>query len=560
MRSIHFFLSVIFSFSKPASSSSSFAKNAAFITSQSSSSSATTTLHRKSPCQLFYTDDSNNNNKDNRSQVHSKNDTVRRASIKGISVSPGGFLMLLQTLGHRHSHPKNEEMESETVILPMRLTSGQKDAFAATTPESLTICQLLSDVDMAGAILPPDVLNSIVALYCSSLKEYEIEDDEEVDIVWQDELGTRKENKNENSISIEDELGLEQMYQYEEEYEDFMDSLSSASSSFSSSSSVKNFVHDFLLTSLGQDISCFEEATTYQRRQTIFPKITLDSITIDLPSFFYNEDEKRNGKEEEVLKWIEDAISQYVVKASTENAESIPTTTAGNEILVPLPFQFTLETRIDGDKTLEMPLYSENEMVHNVMYQKNKQVNNIDAVKSSSSSFIMEENQNILQQVLYSYDDQCSGAFLSMSLALRYKCPIVITSRALDVIESIQHRIKNEHDDKNVSICIVHQNQNENIPLNSASVSTKKSTSSSRSKNNGEEDPEMAIQRVLPQWRSIQKLHNQSQRVVKNVEQGFQLTKLQGALRIAMEKGDNMAAEKIRQAINNMLGDDGNIQ
>ena len=48
---------------------------------------------------------------------------------------------------------------------PLQITTSYEDAHSATTPEALTVLQLLAGVDMAGAILPPDVLAKLVILH-----------------------------------------------------------------------------------------------------------------------------------------------------------------------------------------------------------------------------------------------------------------------------------------------------------------------------------------------------------------------------------------------------------
>lgn len=78
----------------------------------------------------------------------------RRVSIAGVSVSPGGFWAFLQvpTVGY----------------WPVQITADPQDSFSATSPEALTILQLLSGVDMAGAILPPDILAKLVVLHAEA--------------------------------------------------------------------------------------------------------------------------------------------------------------------------------------------------------------------------------------------------------------------------------------------------------------------------------------------------------------------------------------------------------
>jgi hypothetical protein len=74
----------------------------------------------------------------------------RRLQVAGVSVSSRGFYVILQA---NASH-----------YLPLRVTDDAMDESAATSPQALTILQLLARVDMAGAILPPDTLAKIVVL------------------------------------------------------------------------------------------------------------------------------------------------------------------------------------------------------------------------------------------------------------------------------------------------------------------------------------------------------------------------------------------------------------
>lgn len=75
---------------------------------------------------------------------------VRRLSLAGVSVSPEGFWVILSV--------------PQEGFWPIQVTSNLDDSSAATSPEALTILQLISGVDMAGAILPPDVLSKLSVL------------------------------------------------------------------------------------------------------------------------------------------------------------------------------------------------------------------------------------------------------------------------------------------------------------------------------------------------------------------------------------------------------------
>ena len=86
---------------------------------------------------------------------HAKNH-IERIGISGVSVSTKGFHVLLQT---------------RKGILPLAVTKDPQDSYKATSPEALTILQLLSHVDMAGAVLPPETL-ARMAISQSETKYY----------------------------------------------------------------------------------------------------------------------------------------------------------------------------------------------------------------------------------------------------------------------------------------------------------------------------------------------------------------------------------------------------
>lgn len=95
---------------------------------------------------------------------------LERLQVAGVSVSPKGFHVLLQ---------KPSTSSEDSCYLPLKVTNGPVDAVAATSPESLTLCQLLSGVDMAGAILPPELLSKLVVYHIEDKKQHK--EDEEGD-------------------------------------------------------------------------------------------------------------------------------------------------------------------------------------------------------------------------------------------------------------------------------------------------------------------------------------------------------------------------------------------
>lgn len=89
----------------------------------------------------------------------------RRAAIEGVSLAPQGFWAMLRVGADSY--------------LPWQVTDDPQDAHAATSAEALTLIQLLSGVDMAGAILPPDVLARLVVLHCETVMKSRLEDEDD---------------------------------------------------------------------------------------------------------------------------------------------------------------------------------------------------------------------------------------------------------------------------------------------------------------------------------------------------------------------------------------------
>mmetsp|Transcript_6891 Transcript_6891/g.9904 ORF Transcript_6891/g.9904 Transcript_6891/m.9904 type:complete len:482 (-) Transcript_6891:661-2106(-) len=393
---------------------------------------------------------------------------IRRVSISGISVSPSGFLILLST-----NHISQSERKCE-LILPLRLTSNSQDSVAATSPESLTICQLLSGVDLAGAILPPNALEAAIGLFCFKSTP--------------DETNDTTKTSEKFEIVIEDELGLNSSFFVDEGDEKEFESIQKQT---------KDFVQRFLSQTLGGE--SYLNASIWQRNQAIFPKSSLDSVKIDLPY----DDEKS---------WY-----SFLTEVSTNEAEN------GKIGVSTPPLKFVLECRIDGDKPLDIPFYSEVDILHDEFISKHVE-GNLGMTRS------LKKNNYMLKDILYSYDSVSSGSFLAMALALRYKCPIVITVRALEALFTLQHMVSSEKIKSKRLYCFL----NEDI---------------SGSNINGKDVLNEEIKDALPQWRSIDNLQQQSERVTQNIEQAFEVTKLQSALKIAKRKKDLNAIKKIQAEI-----------
>jgi hypothetical protein len=94
-------------------------------------------------------------------------------TISGVSVSPTGFYVMLQ-LGTMRKDDYDDMKNignpfADKKLLPnsyvaVPITRSRRDAVAATTPQALTMLQLLAGVDMAGAIIPPELLSQLVVV------------------------------------------------------------------------------------------------------------------------------------------------------------------------------------------------------------------------------------------------------------------------------------------------------------------------------------------------------------------------------------------------------------
>ncbi len=480
--------------------------------------------------------------------------TVRRASIRGVSISPSGFLVLVmvQVIARSNQNSNENELENmkendnegsktHRITFPIRITSDAQDAFAATSAESLTMCQLLTGIDMAGAVLNPEVFRDIIGLFCSPDKdEYDAEEDtkESMDIIVEDELGLGSDvwrSPPDDTPLMNDEAAEELRLQSE-----------SCTRAY-----VRNFIENNLAEAYGVgSVLSYQEANMSQRSNIAFPTFSLDSVTIDLPQF---DSDWTRMKNMEVWKSVVRKETQSLVDESSilEKNDSVKGNFSQNS-LIPLPLQFVLECRIDGE-TLHIPLYNQIATIqrsHPHLYYKTDRTN-----------YNMERCKEILQDVLYGYDDDCSGAFVALTLALRYKCPIGITSGAIEAVKEMQlqfdesarsemsTRRRNGINSIGQSRSIMQVCMLQQIAFRSSSCESADSDSDGPEDNDGVENDDSEITSILPQYASTSSLHLQTKRVSQNIEHGFQLSKLHGALKIAIAKGDLRAETKIRNEI-----------
>lgn len=409
---------------------------------------------------------------------------IRRMDVRGVSVSPSGFLLLLSTAyreggaggsgggiggndnGKSSKTPKSSSSSSSesstraAVTIPIRITSSSADAYATTSAESLTILQLLSGVDLAGAILPPDMLQKVVSLYCSR-------DEDNHSLDENDNVG----KKGGKVVMVEDELGLLQRGNEEN---------GGVNVRGIEDTAAREVVKDFLAKTLPEGTT-YESANVWQRGRVKFPKMTLDSVRIDVTP---------------------PMVGETGVSEREDNGDSTLSVHT-------VPLTFYLDCTIEGLARLSVPLHSEwnveGEGIH------------LEGTEPDLSS-------SILREVCYDYDLDTSGAFVSLALALRYRAPILIEAEGLKRLVALDSATAG-HGSAGTprrTFCLV-----------------------------GIED-EASIRQYLPAYKTLSSLRDASERVVKRIEKGFEVNKLQSALRIAMDRGDKAAIKKIRKELDKL--------
>ena len=196
---------------------------------------------------------------------------------------------------------------------------------------------------------------------------------------------------------------------------------------------------------------------------------------------------------------IESIMPDAVINKGASTAQHL-----GGIGMKPPPLKLVLEITVAGSNRLEIPLYSETTSLEELV-----------ALPAATKAEI-ETSSSILRELSLSFDPDVSANFMALALALRYKVPITVSADLLDVL--------------------AHQFQSDNVHAIPAIVTSG-------------ENYNTAISRLLPDWRSLTDLREQSQRVSQNINQSYEVHKLQGALRIATERGDTAAIEKIRAAL-----------
>ena len=420
---------------------------------------------------------------------------LERLKVCGVSVSPNGFHVILQRMtkmmtdastanyndddddalldSSSSSSSSMMMMSSSSSYIPIKVTNDLSDTHAATSPESLTLCQLLSGVDMAGTILPPELLSKLVVYHIESKLEKQQQQQQQQQIIILNEDDDNNEANNE-AVDADD------------------DGLSKSSTLLSPQ---EQKIYDAVQQSLQPDTqdSYYKDAHVWFQNRIKLPQITLDQLTL-IPSSVV-EDSNNNNDADDDQSEDEQQKQQHTHTHTTK-------------------WDCRLDCAIIADE------WNNDRLI----------LDNVDS--------------DVLSSLVYQYDPETSTMFTCIALALRYKAPIVLlqtTSTQTQTQTSStqqQKQQKQEEDDED------DDDDNENSDDDQAVETEDSSSSSSSSSSYAITYQQLETQ--FPQRTTVDRLQEQSTRLTQNIERGFEIHKLQGALTIAMKLGDTQAVSKIR--------------
>jgi hypothetical protein len=360
-----------------------------------------------------------NNGRSNDSSSNNNEQRLQRpVEITGVSVSPVGFLTLLQSeyyinatstipatvafpiflTASPSSFPANNDFDKRVggeILSSSIFTNNMLDVDQTTVSsmEGLTYLQLVNGVDMANSILPPDALSRAVTYYAFALLDKHKEEADEVfeEEKEYDDNTDEEEDDNGGSIMIvEDELGLDTTtitYEFQEAIEYIC---TKVKSTLSPTNEEQSYI----------------TAGTVQRARTILPNVWLHGVRIeevvDIDDILLDDDSKKNSI------------------TSSSSSSSIST----------IPIRYVLECSVDnGTKMLEVPLFAlPQEMLKNLASS---------SLSSKQQQLLMQEieiSSDILQdlssQSNTNYNIATTASFITLSLYLRYTKSSIVTTAA----------------------------------------------------------------------------------------------------------------------------------
>ncbi|KAL7453144.1 hypothetical protein ACHAWC_004808 [Mediolabrus comicus] len=543
---------------------------------------------------------------------------LRQVEVAGVSVSPLGFLVILQSVLNNNNYSDDDDNnddrnsnsgnssnninEAMEVAFPIQLTSSgvatttttttnnnnnnnnnntnQKpnsnlklpslfqeniDQNSVSTPEALTFLQLLNGVDMATPILSPDIL-SLICVWYAFLMEERMIDDVESGVISGDGGGMMEEEEqwgekdgDGGGLMFEDELGLEALSSTVDTDDDASNNNIDTQRKQQQHEQALNYIRGMVRTTLppskdGSYFINYIDASNWQRSRVQLPRVWLHGVRIELMdlSFFDNDDDDNS------------------CDVTIDNDDDDDVAMIGR-----VPIQYTLECSVDdGLKRLEIPLFA--------IPSSYKPT----TTSTSSSTFNnlkmqLETSNDILQEVSHNYNVETSASFLSLALYHRYSKSGAgsADSPTLQVHEELLTHLIHEQQQqtkkkKSLQFCwptsirsiiqanglpmyrplhqIKEEDQRVLERIYEGSGSSIGESRSSSSENSGSSDDNDDLSTSTTQGSSNTKKEQQPKKKPLTLEQQALQQRLKSAWKIAMQKGDEGALEKIQKAMEDL--------
>ena len=522
---------------------------------------------------------------------------LRQVEVAGVSVSPLGFLVILQSvLNNNNSNNDNGDNnnvgnsddtnninEAMEVAFPIQLTSSglttnssstannnnqnpnsnlklpslfqeNIDQNSVSTPEALTFLQLLNGVDMATPILSPDIL-SLVCVWFAFLVEERMMDVEKSVVgggdsdvggggMMEEEEQWGEEDGDGGGLLFEDELGLEALSSTVDDTDDDASNNNNIDTQqqqkrLQQHEQALNYIRGMVRTTLppskdGSYFINYIDASNWQRARVQLPRVWLHGVRIELMdlSFFDNDDD--------------DDVA----------------------MIGRVPIQYTLECSVDdGLKRLEIPLFA---------IPSSYKPTTTSTTSFNNLKMQLEISNDILQEVSHNYNVETSASFLSLALYHRYSKSGAgsADSPTLQVHEELLTHLIHEQQQQTIkkkplqycwptSIRSIiqanglpmyrplHQIKEEDQRVleriyEGSGSSSGESRSSSSNNNSGSSDDNDDLSTS-----STQKEQQPKKKPLTLEQQALQ-QRLKSAWKIAMQKGDEGALEKIQKAMEDL--------
>jgi len=266
------------------------------------------------------------------------------------------------------------------------------DQTSVTTPEALTFLQLLNGVDMATPVFPPDSLSKIAVFYSflSEDRDHQQRDDEVEHSVSGE--GEAEEEETADVLQVEDELGLSSSSDGVGENGSIEQIEMEASTS---NKPAFDYIRSMIQTTLPPGIS-YLEASIWQRAKVQLPRVWLHGVRLedlDDATAIDSDSEEEGGK------------NRYVGGNGSGDDEC-------STRIATVPIRYVLECSVDDkSKRLNIPLYVIPSLLQTILFSERLKT----ALQQQ-----FEISDELLRETSYSYHMETSAAFTSLALFQRY--------------------------------------------------------------------------------------------------------------------------------------------